>query len=429
MEKTIQRWLGTMFGAIVGLTCGCLSEMLFPKQPYHNIFLFVSTAVVVFVALTFAGSYRIEGGKRLIEQYSYATCLFCLTLGVALMPFAGDSENRYKAGLFRVMNVTIGCCLGAAGSVLLWPRPTLKVLHQKTAQQVILAGQASEAVLLTAVDAFSGRRAVSLLSQQLLQSRRSTILGQAKSLRRLLSDESNNADLALEKYEEAIGGWMQSKALFPLLRYDPFAVFGRKLPCCKQTTQELEQEENEQDTDIATILARALRIQTTVIVLDGMIRYDAVYEFNEEQLQLFATTGILIRRLLTLPLAPPSQTATTLQGLFGQFEALRLSTRRAAASFLDDPHLHNDKEEDEEALLDFRSRLLRGAPSTRMDDNKGRGLPLYTSCSIHSNRLLFLQLVEQLVLRALRLYHALADTEMHEKLTGSASASTSAPME
>lgn len=399
-----------MLGAIVGLTCGCLSEILFPKQPYHNIFLFVSTAVVVLVALTFAGIriFRIEGGKkRLIEQYSYATCLFCLTLGVALMLFAGVTENSYKAGLFCVMNVSIGCCLGAAGSVLLWPRPTLKVLHQKTAQQVILAGQASEAVLHTAVDAFSGRRAVPLLSQQLLQSR---MVGQAKSLRQLLSNQSNKADLALEKYEEAIGGWMQSKALFPLLRYDPFSVFGRKLSCSKQTTQELEQEENEQDTDIATILARALRIQTTVIVLDGMIRYDAVYEFDEEQLQLFATTGTLIRQLLTLPLVPPSLTALTLQGLFGQLEALRLNTRRAAASFLDDPHHHNDKEEDEAALLAFQSRLLRGTPSARMDDNKGRGLPLYTTCSIRSNRLQFLQLVEHLVLRALRLYHALADT-------------------
>jgi len=89
--------------------------------------------------------------------------------------------------------------------------------------------------------------------------------------RQSLVNSSNNnlADVALEKYEDAIQDWMASKSLFPLLRFDPFSLLKQR----RHASGESNNNEPE-DADIATTLAHALRIQTTVVVLDGMIRYD-----------------------------------------------------------------------------------------------------------------------------------------------------------
>jgi len=416
MEKTMQRWIGTMLGAVLGLGCGFLS-LLLPESPQHEIFLFAATAIVVFGVLAAAGTIKIgsnNNNKRIIDMYSYATCLCMLTLGVALLPFASVQPNIWKVGLFRVLNVSIGCCIGAAGSVLLWPRPTLQMLHQKTARQVILAGEAAEAVLHTAVDAFSGKRHIQLLSQELLQTRynfitrtvRNSVAGEQQ-----LQSNNNPADVALEKYEDAIQDWMASKTLFPLLRFDPFSLLGRQLSTDTAVN----------DSDIATTLARALRIQTTVVVLDGMIRYDvnSNYNFTDETLQLFTETGTLIRQLLTLPIQP-EQSSLTVQALFEKLEAFRGRTRRAASTLV--AHYERDTDNDDAAILDFQNRLLqRGAQSTRMDDNQGRGLPMYSTMgsSYYSHRLLFFQLVEHLILRVLRLYHQITETEMHENVCSS----------
>jgi hypothetical protein len=48
-----------------------------------------------------------------------------------------------------------------------------------------------------------------------------------------------------------------------------------------------------------------------------------------------------------------------------------------------------------------------------MDDDMGRGIPKYALGGIDSNTLLFLQLVEHLILRALRLYHAWTQVDIH----------------
>ena len=201
-----------MLGAFLGLACGFLS-LLIPEHPQHEIFLFTATAVVVLGVLAAAGTIQIGGqhrSKRIIDMYSYATCLCMLTLGVALLPFASVERDIWKVGVFRVLNVSIGCCIGAAGSILLWPRPTLQMLHQKTARQVVLAGQASEAVLHAAVDAFSGKRRLPLLSQELLQTRYNFITQTVRNKeRQQISDDDDNdgnnpADAAFEKYEDAI---------------------------------------------------------------------------------------------------------------------------------------------------------------------------------------------------------------------------------
>lgn len=452
MEKTLQRWMGTMLGAALGLACGFLS-LLVPASPQHEIFLFAATAAVVFAVLATAGTVRVGGAgagapkqrKRIIDMYSYATCLCMLTLGVALLPFASVQEDIWKVGIFRVLNVSIGCCIGAAGSVLLWPRPTLQMLHQKTARQVILAGEAAEAVLHTAVDAFSGKRSVSLLSEELLQQQKRynfiTKTLRKQALANSTSNDSNLADVALEKYEDAIQDWMVSKSLFPLLRFDPFSLLKRRL-CVPDKSKE------NGDSDIATTLARALRIQTTVVVLDGMIRYDvhSEYNFTDETLQIFTETGTLIRQLLALPIDwQPSDEAITarrVEALFENLDAIRQRVRRAAATLVEHTSAaagcanDNDEDEDAAAILDFRKRLIHKSQqrnngssssndnnnyhplqqSVRMNDNQGRGLPMYTVTTYHSHRLLFFQLVEHLILRSLRLYHQITEVEMHDKL-------------
>ena len=219
---------------------------------------------------------------------------------------------------------------------------------------------------------------------------------------------------------------MASRTLFPLLRFDPFSLLERR----RRNQQSAEASD---ETDIATTLARALRIQTTVVVLDGMIRYDvnkSNYNFTDETLQIFTETGTLIRQLLTLPImtqpkqqqsdATTSTVAVVVQALFAKLEAIRARTRRASAALVAQA---DDGDDADGALVDFQNCLLRRTPqqSTRMDDNRGRGLPMYTATSLSyhcSHRLLFFQLVEHLILRALRLYHQISTDAMHEKLCG-----------
>ena len=75
-----------------------------------------------------------------------------------------------------------------------------------------------------------------------------------------------------------------------MTKYDPFAV--TKAPEKSKAFQ----------SEVARILARTLRMQTTIVVLGGMVRDEgADYEFDQQHFDLFSASGTLIRELLTVP--------------------------------------------------------------------------------------------------------------------------------
>ena len=416
LEKMSQRWLGTIIGAVLGFICGMISITvpILANNPrtYQAVFLALCMLVVTFTVVTIAGLIRVGSANvrrtshlsqpKLIDKYSYAVLLCMSTFCICLLPFALDAEPKWKPALWRVINVSIGCTIGAIGAILVCPRSTRRVVVTKTAHQYSLCGEASEAVLLTAAEAFSGRIQPQMLSQGILQQ------GPANRKWRFLKRMDTsfaqhptlhfdvNADDALEKYENAISDWKATKALFPLIQYDPFSL-GRD-----------PEKEKVFKTNMATTLARALRIQSTIVVLDGMVRNDTDCNFTEHQLLLFAEIGRSIHQMLTLPLNVQSSDEAA-DDLFTKLVGIRQGIVDASNQI----KLANQSSktptilEHDEGIKEFRNKVLNNsvAMSVRMDDDLGRGVPKYAT-STEGNSMLFLQLVEHLIVRSLRLYHS-----------------------
>ena len=416
LEKMSQRWLGTIIGAGLGFICGMISITvpILANNPrtYQAVFLALCMLVVTFTVVTIAGLIRVGSANvrrtshlsqpKLIDKYSYAVLLCMSTFCICLLPFALDAEPKWKPALWRVINVSIGCTIGAIGAILVCPRSTRRVVVTKTAHQYSLCGEASEAVLLTAAEASSGRIQPQMLSQGILQQ------GPANRKWRFLKRMDTsfaqhptlhfdvNADDALEKYENAISDWKATKALFPLIQYDPFSL-GRD-----------PEKEKVFKTNMATTLARALRIQSTIVVLDGMVRNDTDCNFTEHQLLMFAEIGRSIHQMLTLPLNMQSSDEAA-DDLFTKLVGIRQGIVDASNQI----KLANQSSktptilEHDEGIKEFRNKVLNNsvAMSVRMDDDLGRGVPKYAT-STEGNSMLFLQLVEHLIVRSLRLYHS-----------------------
>jgi hypothetical protein len=402
LEKIMQRWLGTVIGGILGIICGVLS-LTFPARPGQAWFIGISILGVTFCVVSLAGIMQ-YGRVKIIQRFSYATLLCMSTFIICLMPFAlGDfhpadgSPPKWRPGIFRIINVTLGCLIAGVGAIIVCPRSTLDVLHEKTAKQVKLAGEASEAVLLTASEAFSGRMQVRLLSKDLLETKHKGTFQLLRSESSLETPSSRSkpirAEVALEKYEDAISDWKASKALFPLLPFDPFSIVGKPI-------------DEAYPTEMATTLSRALRIQATVVVLDGMVRNESECEFSDELLLLFAETGKLIRQMLTLPLQPVQSTEAA-RKLFEKLEQVRKGILGVSSLISEDATKRKPLQPIlEDSIIDFKTRLLNmDTDSVRMEDDMGRGVPKYAT-GIDGNQMLFLQLVEHLIVRSLRLYHA-----------------------
>ena len=421
LEKMSQRWFGTIIGAVLGFICGMISISvpILANNPrtYQAAFLAFSMFVVTFTVVAIAGMIRVGSANvrrkshlsqpKLIDKYSYAVLLCMSTFCICLLPFALDAEPKWKPALWRVINVSIGCTVGAIGAMLVCPRSTRRVVITKTAHQYSLCGEASEAVLLTAAEAFSGRIQPQMLSQGILQQGPSN--RKWRFLKRMDTSFSQHptlhfdvsADDAIEKYENAISDWKATKALFPLIQYDPFSL-GRD-----------PEKEKIFMTDMATTLARALRIQSTIVVLDGMVRNDTDCNFTEHQLLLFAEIGRLIHRTLTLPLIVQSsdeaaddlftKLAEIRRGILDAPNQIKLAKKSSKTPTI---------MEHDEGIEEFRNKILNNsvAMSVRMDDDLGRGVPKYAT-STEGNSMLFLQLVEHLIVRSLRLYHSWKVTE------------------
>ena len=324
-----------------------------------------------------------------------------LTFCIALLPFATDPDPKYERALYRVMNVIVGCAIGALGSIVVCPKSTQDVLREKTVRQVDWAGDACCAVMELAADYLGGAIQIQRLADELVNTPLDTELqwkfksSSAKSVNSRDSvmtsaKELGATDVALKKYEDAIADWKQCKLLFPLIKYDPFRFFS--------STEQGEQ------LDTARILARTMRIQTTVVMIDGMIRSDADYELDGDDLFMFREIGTCIRSTLKMPI-DPVRNAKSAEKLFTYLEMIRqrlVTLRRVTVQ-------RQSQSDREETLHDFYESVLdqrgRSPWKESIRDDLGRGLPKNLTES-DENTLFFLQLVEHLVLRALRLYQS-----------------------
>jgi hypothetical protein len=399
IEKVIQRLIGTVIGSILGLSCGFFSIWAFPTRTRQAIFLGVCMFIYNFGIIFLAGQCKV-GEAKVIRRYAYATILCVLTFCICMLPFALDKDPKWLHGVWRVCNVIVGCLLGAIGSILVCPKSTTAVLHDKTARQVKLCGEASEAVLHMAADHFAGKVEVPGLADELMNAPLGTTLkwkinhlnsGNISEC----SKTSNNADVALKKYEDAIEDWKASKMLFPLTKYDPFHLSWGKEKQFSETKAF--------NKEIARTLARSLRIQTTIVMLDGMVRHDTQYEFDDQELLMFSEVGTRIRQMLTLPLEITKSNSAAL-ALFSELETIRKKILKLSEA-VSKPENFQELSRTE-SMMRFKDSLLEeDGDFLRTDDDAGRGIPKFASDS-HDNSLFFLQLVEHLILRSLRLFQA-----------------------
>lgn len=191
--------------------------------------------------------------------------------------------------------------------------------------------------------------------------------------------------------------------MFPLAKYDPFHL------------GEGQQSEihREFQTEVARTLARALRIQTTIVVLDGMVRSDADYHFSAEQLQSLSAIGVNIKKMLKIPLDNEKSNAAA-KLLFVQLEEIRRDIHCMSTAVAED----GLDIEREHSLKEFQASLFGddlGLSMRTEGDDLGRGIPK-NATGKEDNTLFFLQLVEHLILRSLRLYQVWKHAEPRSKL-------------
>jgi len=371
VEKTFQRILGTCIGACLGVGVGFLS-ILMPNFRAQAIFLGTCIAIITFL-YSFAS---LQFKTSIAGKYSYASLLCLLTFGIAVLPFYTDDHPKWRKGIFRVINVIVGCAIGGVGALLLWPRSTKGMLQEKIQTQVKLAGEASQAVLEFAADTFS-RSA----------SRRQMMVTAPRLSMRRMTGGTDYADVdklnfaAHDKYNRALAEWKTVNGVFLLAKWDPF------LRLCGDLEQDAKYRE-----EVALALARALRIQTTVVILDGLVRNNIASKFSERQLDLIADIGSLIKVMLTAPFNEEKSEAAA-EALLDRLDDVRGFALTAASDALAAAKMHRRLFSGSMGKEDYRARLKK-------QDGQ---LPMCIRS--HDNiSLLFLQLLEHLVVRSLRLY-------------------------
>jgi len=452
IQKSIQRTLGTLLGGFLALVCGFLSRSIIPDgyTDSRAVFLHTAYALMAF-AVTYASmKVRLSRTERFVDKYNYATVLCLLTLTIALFPFL-EQDNPWQKAVYRIINVALGCIIGCVGSILVLPRSTTNMLYQRIQKQCILAGFSSEAVLHGAADVLSGDVIPQGMSDELMMASSFNKWDSTSAGMSLSHNGNSNSDLStgyerrglldsirvsalhksfyrvhkemllevpsmtpmdvvLEKYESAIRDWKGTKELFSLFQYDPFQYI-------------VPPSQNFQD-GCANILSRSLRIQTTVVLLDGIVRNDPQHFLDEKLHALLTEMGTLIRKMLAVP---RQYTNTDDNVGDGDMEAAGASScactsndtakDRLLERFYWFRFLVNQMASDmiqREALMDSIASIpsmmnRHGLGEGGNDRNKRRSIAVNDGGKHFA--LLFLQLVEHLVLRSISLYDSWLEME------------------
>lgn len=365
-------------GLFLGVLCSQVEDL-------HTRVICVDTCFVIGVYLVCFCSvqFRLSRTTKLIQRYSYASCLCLLTYSISIFPFQEAADDLWQKAVYRVINVAIGSFLGTVGSVMILPRSTNSLMYQRINKQCQLAGQASEAILLAAVDVFTGHHKETFSGEEQQHPSKhqslptSPLLTDARRINKAIVDEG--FDVAHEKYESAIKDWRITKGLFSLFTYDPFHYF---LPFRKEIQNRC-----------AVCLERALRVQTTVVLMDGVIRNEPQgYWFEEDELAIFTEIGSLCRKMLqanqSYEDSGTSCAAASKELLMERLAAIRELSSGVAREV-----------SETEASLMRHSGSSGGDP---MSTTKRHTIIYHGDSRRHA--LLFLQLVEHLALRCMSLH-------------------------
>eukprot|EP00544_Gedaniella_sp_CCMP2646_P006614 CAMPEP_0202492300 /NCGR_PEP_ID=MMETSP1361-20130828/9065_1 /ASSEMBLY_ACC=CAM_ASM_000849 /TAXON_ID=210615 /ORGANISM="Staurosira complex sp., Strain CCMP2646" /LENGTH=226 /DNA_ID=CAMNT_0049122487 /DNA_START=1087 /DNA_END=1767 /DNA_ORIENTATION=+ len=218
-----------------------------------------------------------------------------------------------------------------------------------------------------------------MISTVALSVRRS-IPAKRKSASQTIENDVKVNDEAQAKYNAAIGDWKAGKNVFSLTKYDPFNLFR------DSEAYEAYREE------VCLTLARALRIQSTVVLSDSVIRSDMGGRCTESQLLLLRETARLIRRMLTA-LYNQAKSNVAPGGLLDCLAQVRDGVVQESVAVAAEAPMH--------------PQLLVGVFEGRLQDYARKSRPRNANlCSFERQwDLLFLQLVEHLSIRCLRLYY------------------------
>eukprot|EP00804_Cyclotella_cryptica_P020263 CCRYP_015885-RA/>CCRYP_015885-RA protein AED:0.38 eAED:0.38 QI:214/1/1/1/0/0/2/105/504 len=394
LEKSFQRLVGTFIGATAALACGFLSLRVVSAHGFRAQAICLACCIAVFTFIVC--SYAVH--TKVIETMNYGTVLCLLTFIICLMPFYGleSGGQGWKESMYRVINVIIGCVLGVGLSMSVFPRTTVYIIQHKVEKQIELAGKASRAVLLVAAEIFSEAAYVPSSSFQ-----RHSSYQRLPSYRRHWRNtdpELNQDDVILAKYEASMKEYREVRGHFGNLKYDPFNI-GRPNNLLRSFK-----------TEVDHILSRAMRIQTTIILIDGIIRSDPKHKFSEENLNLLVQLGNSIRTMLTVPLDITASDAASEQ-LCTDLVTLRtmIVDLSAVVSKSRDVQIHRSVDSD--PSFSSYSIYSDSTSEDELDDDRGGvHAPKHVAGS-HVCSLLFLQLAEHLALRSLRLYQSYKQCE------------------
>jgi hypothetical protein len=303
-----------------------------------------------------------------------------MTFAIALEPFYVDQgPSAWNKALLRVANVMIGCVIGGIVSLVVFPKSTKGLVRDKLVSQINLAGEASQGVMMFSAKVLGGQSAPAFLGSVLTECR---IGG---DFREGVDDEDDMA--THNAYNKAIKQWNETKGLFPLMQYDARWYCARKLGMKKK-----EEGFNKQ---AAIVLARAFRLQTTAVLLHSIVRNDHGHDFAEDELNTFSFIGQLIGSLLQCPFRDESEQIAN--DLLDQLVYVREFATDQVLDVAESARARYNGDADS-------MTLMRDALRLRLANGEGTmPLSLYSS---DNSSLLFLQLVEHLCLRSLRLYYA-----------------------
>jgi len=359
-KKSWQRFVGTIFGGMLGLSFGAMS-LLIPTTNYYDdgSLSFMWQAIYLGVSQVILSFAVVYGSCHYGFRSHYSAMLGTITCGMALLAFySSDNENSWKKGVFRVVNIIVGGIIGSLTSLIVFPVSTKHLIETKVKNLTQMTGSAVREVLETT-------------GKDDLPSYKNLILN------------PDTSDSAHDAYIKCIEGLHKVKGLFPLLDYDP--IFKRKT-----------QDEKRKYVESWNLkLDRISRIQMSVVWLDNIIRSKLVGD-DILRSDLLRRVGQNIEKLFDLSFrSEKERNSTAIDMLNNDLPSIRREIsrtdeqRRSRPSFtiLDDPTVSTDA-----MIKDIR----------RFDDV---GQANYVLKFIENQTDTFYRMVEMLILRCIRQHH------------------------
>jgi len=390
LKKTFERIVGTIMGSSLAVLVGFVMTRLCSNDVYQQAVvmgscIFIISFLVSFVVVQYPSSF----GK-----YPYASLLVLLTFGIVGFPFYNnnndnnsDDEEVWLKCIFRVVNIIIGCVLSAVMAFLVHPKPTYRAIQQSLEKQVVLATEASSEVLQSAVEVFSNQKPRIPLRTKILIDQNPDI---------------DHQDNVLQLTKQGMGDFYNAKTLYPLLPYDAFYLSRTALTAQGGTPKE-HRSLFESETQMG--MYRAFRIHAIVQLINAIIHNDYLYDdkegghdFTQDHLELFQRVSHLIPIVLRdNDNLNENQIISTMQQPLLSQDPCALELCKILALIRQHAIVASD---------DLAKKRKNGIgmkasenPSEFLNDLKGFTMPPNPSATV-----LFLELVENLILRLLRLH-------------------------